>query len=223
MRKKGNEVMMPFFRNARHLFFKIKSYFIFLFVCVLIGFILPNLWVWHKGNKFIIASQPIAKREFAIVLGAGVHGLNLSGALRSRMTKAIELYKNHKIRHILVSGDGTEQFYNETLAMRRFAMQQNIPLEVLIEDPLGYSTYASIIRAKTIYDIKSAYIISQNFHLVRACWLADTQGISVEGVPTGGSMSDEWYYIIRETLARSKDFLMYLLDAEPPTLRGALF
>ena len=68
---------------------------------------------WQPADSPKAASTP-REREAAIVLGAGVHGLRLSNVLRTRMTAAISLYRDHKVKKILLTGDGTDFFYNET-------------------------------------------------------------------------------------------------------------
>lgn len=179
---------------------------------VLLGsfFLVTNLWVVTQGQSRTLTSDPIEPRDCAVVLGAGVRGFKLSGALRGRMLKAIELYNSRLVSRILVTGDGTDVYYNETLAMQKFAISNNVPAHVVMTDPQGYSTYTSIMRAKTQFRIESAYIISQDYHLSRAVWLANATGIDAWGVPTNVTNKDR-YYFIREMPARTKDFTLFVL------------
>lgn len=181
-------------------------------VFVLIGsfFLVTNLWVVTQGQSRTLSSDPIEPRDYAIVLGAGVRGFKLSGALRGRMLKAIELYNSRIVARILVTGDGTDVYYNETLAMQKFAISNDVPAHVVMTDPQGYSTYTSVTRAKTQFRIESAYIISQDFHLSRAVWLANAAGIDAWGVPTNVTNKDK-YYFFREMPARTKDFTLFVL------------
>ena len=158
-----------------------------------------------QNNEKILSSK-----EFAIVLGASVHGDELSGALRGRMNVAIELYKKGLVKNILLSGDGTDEYYNETAAMRKFALSNGIPQESLLTDEKGLNTYATMLRAHEVFNAKSAYIITQNFHLVRAVWVARECGIEAEGV-SAGSLKDPWYYNLREFFARVKDYVLVML------------
>lgn len=152
----------------------------------------------------------LSSKEFAIVLGASVRGNDLSEALRARMKVAIELYKNNLVKRILLSGDGTDDYYNETAAMRKFALRNGIPQESIYTDEKGYNTYATMTRARDVFNAKSAFIITQNFHLVRSVWVARQCDIDAQGV-NAGSLKDPWYYYIREFFARVKDFIQVKL------------
>jgi SanA protein len=115
---------------------------------------------------------------------------------------------------ILLSGDGTESYYNETAAMQRFALQQGTLPNQIFLDPKGYSTYDSVVQAKSLFNIESAYFVSQSFHLARVLWLADSLGIHAQGIPTE-AIEDEAFYSLREIPARTKDFLLQFLEYVP--------
>src|SRR5262245_31836594 len=109
--------------------------------------IITNAWVFTSGSSRILDEEPHEPRSAAIVLGAGVRGRQqLSPALEARMRKAIELYRKGVAKKILLTGDGTEFYYNETEAMRSFAMREQVAERDLIIDPLGFSTYLSMLR-----------------------------------------------------------------------------
>ena len=154
--------------------------------------------------------QILGTKQFAIVLGASVHGNELSAALRARMNVAIDLFKNGYVKNILLSGDGTDDYYSETSAMRKFALFNGIPQENLYTDERGYNTYATMLRAQDVFNAKSAYIITQQFHLVRAVWVARQCGLEAQGVGAG-NLKDPWFYYIREFFARVKDFFLVKL------------
>jgi vancomycin permeability regulator SanA len=181
-----------------------------------------NLWVVAEGEKRILFTPPTETRDFVIVLGAGVHGVELSGALRSRMALALELYRKQLVRNILLSGDGTDPWYNETVAMKRFALMNDIPASRIFADAKGYSTYDSVLRAKEMFGVETAYVVSQKFHLSRVLWLSNAVGIDVLGVPTG-PVDGELYYSMREIPARTKDFFLHVLDYFPQGRREAPF
>lgn len=157
-------------------------------------------------NTVNINKKAMDKKEFAIVLGASVHGNELSGALLARMNVAIDLYKKGYVKSILLSGDGTDEYYSETTAMKKFALGNGIPQENILTDEKGYNTYFTMLRAREVFNAKSAYIITQNFHLVRAVWVAQECGIEAQGVGAG-NLKGPWYYYIREFFARVKDFV----------------
>lgn len=189
-------------------------FFIVLIASLVLLALASNLWVLLLGKNRLLRVDPIEVRECAIVLGAGVRGEKLSGVLRGRMEKAIELYQKKLVKKILVSGDGTDPHYNETNAMQRFAIRNAVPAEDLLSDPHGVSTYVSIVRAHSTFKVQSAYIISQEFHLARAVWLGNALGMDSWGIPTG-SAHDEWYYMFREVPARMKDFVLFVVRYSP--------
>jgi len=163
-----------------------------------------------------------ALKKTIIVLGAGVRRKELSGMLRCRMLRAIELYNTQKSNQILLSGDGTDPHYNETAAMRRFALQNGINADTVLTDPLGFSTYDSLRRAIEVFGIRNATIVSQDFHLSRAIWLADSFGIHADG-ESCDQTSAGLYYNLREIPARSKDVFLRWFDFAPRSNRDELF
>lgn len=146
------------------------------------------------------------KKDMAIVLGASVHGSKLSDALKARMEAAIVLYQNKLVDSILLTGDGSHSFYSETAAMKKFALKRGIPERSILTDEKGYNTYLSMLRAKNVYQAKTVYVVSQNFHLPRAVWIGRQIGLDTDGV-NAGTMERRWYYESREFVARVKDFL----------------
>jgi SanA protein len=173
----------------------IKKLLVFFVVLLISAGILIN-YVMGKGaenkdNKFV-------SKEFAIVLGASVHGNELSQALKGRMKVAIELYKRDLVKSILLSGDGTNEYYS------------GVPQEKILTDEKGYNTYSTMLRAHDVFNAKSAYIITQDFHLARAVWVAKECGIDAQGV-SAGRIKDPWYYYLREFVARVKDYIQVKL------------
>lgn len=188
-----------------------KYFSIFLLIMIAVLSIFGVFVNYQMEEEFSRIPQIPTVREFAIVLGASVHGTELSEALRGRMNAAIDLYNQGLVKNILLSGDGTNAYYNETTAMKKFALRQNIPQDNVLTDEKGYSTYATIVRAHDIFHARSAYIITQNFHLVRAVWIAKARGIDAQGV-NAGQLSGPWYYLCREFFARIKDYIFVKLN-----------
>lgn len=184
---------------------KKAGFFILLlfFLCIAVSFAISASM--HFSVKPYLRPSP-AKKDFIIALGASVHGESLSGALRARMNTTLKLYQDGLADKILMSGDGTDPYYNETAAMKKFARKRGIPNEILFADEKGYNTYSALFRAKTIFGAQTAYIVSQDFHIERAVWIARELGIEAVGVGAG-AMKNEGYYIFREHFAKVKDFL----------------
>ncbi|MEN9824889.1 MAG: hypothetical protein RI953_634 [Pseudomonadota bacterium] len=142
--------------------------------------------------------------------------------LKCRMTKALELYAAQHVDRVLLSGDGTDAHYNETSAMRKFAMQNGMLPDSLLTDPLGFSTYDSLRRAIEVFGIRKAVIVSQGFHLGRALWIASSFGIEARA-----ESCDDWnsslFYEVREIPARTKDVLLRWFDFAPRSRREEIF
>ncbi|NBW80157.1 YdcF family protein [bacterium] len=171
------------------------------------------------------ANSVLAESELSptlIVLGAGVRKKELSGMLKCRMTKALELYSAHQADRVLLSGDGTDTHYNETAAMRKFALQNGIVADSLLTDPLGFSTYDSLRRAIEVFGIRKAVIVSQGFHLGRALWIAASFGIQARAESCDDSNSSV-FYEVREVPARTKDVLLRWFDFAPRSRREEIF
>lgn len=157
-----------------------------------------------------------------IVLGAGVRRKELSGMLRCRMVKAIEIYSQQPQGKVLLSGDGTDPHYNETNAMRQFALTHHVGADHLLTDPLGFSTYDSLRRAFEVFGIRSAIIVTQDFHLSRSLWIARSFGMTAEGIACEQSSSG-FFYHLREIPARAKDVFLRWFDVAPRSNRDDVF
>ena len=213
----------PLIVKIIHGILKFIWFFITLFSLILFTifsfFLVTNVIMYVNSRSDFPPSTP---KEYAIVLGASVHGDALSGVLKARMETAIELYNKKLVKNILMSGDGTDSYYSETAAMKKFALKNGVPEDALVTDEKGYSTYATILRAKEIFNAKSAYIISQNFHLTRAVWIAREVGINADGV-SAGNTNDKYYYSIREFFARTKDFFQVIFKVSPYDEKSFIF
>lgn len=125
----------------------------------------------------------VEAKSVAIVFGARVMPSGrLSTMLRDRVATAADLYHAGKVSNILMSGDHHLPEYNEPGAMRDYAVRLGVPSEAILLDPAGLRTYDSCYRAKNLYHIENAILVSQAFHLDRALWLCEALGIEGVGV-----------------------------------------
>ena len=140
-----------------------------------------------------------------LVLGAGVkEDGSLSNLLRDRMTVGVSLMKKGVAPVMLLTGDSHEaETYDEVGAMTAFATENGVEADVILQDPLGLSTYASLWRAKNVYGMKKVLIVTQGFHLDRALYLADCLGLECHGVKCDITMALPMNYF-REWAARIK-------------------
>lgn len=129
--------------------------------------------------------EPLPAQTVGIVFGAQVRrNGSLSPVLADRVDAAIELYRKQKIKQILMSGDNSSVDYNEVEAMKRYALSKGIPESVITLDHAGFSTYESCYRAKAIFNIAQAVIITQNYHVPRAVYSCRKLGITAIGYGT---------------------------------------
>jgi SanA protein len=182
-----------------------KGCFTFLIILMAIG-LFPFVWrsavTWFY-ERHIYAVSEAPEEQVAIVYGAAVYrNGRLSGVLRDRMETAITLYENGQVQKIIVSGDNQDPDYNEPGAMMAYAVQRGVPPADIQPDYAGLRTYDTCYRAKYIFQVESAVLITQDFHLPRALFTCNALGIEAIGVtadrqPYRGA---RWYET-RETAA----------------------
>jgi vancomycin permeability regulator SanA len=139
--------------------------------------------------------------------------------LTDRLKVGIDLYERGSDMKLLMSGDHGSDDYDEVNAMKRFAIEEGVPSSDIFMDHAGFSTYESIYRAKEIFEADKIIIVTQEYHLYRALFIAKKLGIEAYGVNSdlrtyvGQSSRD-----IREIFARCKDLLYTTFKPEPTYL-----
>jgi SanA protein len=168
------------FRKILMLISRVIFSLILLFVLILIS---SRLYVLAetRGSIYQLTDSPQA--PVAIVFGAG---LRRDGSptliLRDRVETAVRLYQAGKVQKILMSGDNRFIEYNEPAAMREFAIGLGVPAEDIVLDYAGRSTYETCYRAKAIFEVNEALLVTNPFHLPRAVYTCQQLGIDVSGV-----------------------------------------
>lgn len=192
-----------------------------LFILIFLLFII-NLIVTHEASKYILdKNSSIPKVDAVIIPGAFVYSSGkVSDILKDRLDTALELMKNNKDLKIIVTGDHGDPNYDEVNAMRNYLEQRGIPTANIFMDHAGFSTYESIYRAKEIFDVNKAVIVTQDYHLKRAVYIARKKGIEAYGVTADKHVYVEIKkYQVRESFAICKDFfLVNVLRIEPKFL-----
>lgn len=187
-----------------------------------LGAVLVNLWVCRRARRFIVPAAQVKPAQTAIVLGAYVYATpgRLSPVLQDRVDTAIDLFRAGVVDSLLMSGDHGQDDYDEVNWMRIYAEQKGVPTSKIFLDHAGFNTYDTMVRARRVFQVESAVIVTNRFHLDRAVFLALSQGIRAEGVVADkrGYMEAS-YYEQREFAARCKAFLnVYLLRPDPAFL-----
>ncbi len=175
----------------------------------------------------ILAPEEAAKLndvDCILVLGCGVRSDGTpSDMLRDRLQRSVELYQLGAAPKLLMTGDHGREGYDEVDVMKSFAVDAGIASENVFMDHAGFSTYESVYRAKEIFQAKKVIIITQQYHLYRAIYIAQQLGLEAYGVasdyqPYYGQTKRD----IREVLARVKDFGTALFQPKPTYLGDAI-
>jgi SanA protein len=142
-----------------------------------------------------VPDQPVA-----IIFGAQVYDNDVpSPMLADRVKAGADLYKAGKVKVLLMTGDNHVDTYNEPESMRRYAMSLGVPYDAIVLDYAGFRTYDSCYRARDIFKVSSAILVTQAFHLDRALLTCNDLGITSVGVAADaeraeGYTSDSLFY-----------------------------
>jgi len=149
-----------------------------------------------------------------IVLGASVHSNGkLSPILQDRVDTALNLYEKGKVKRFLLSGDNRTDDYNEVSAMQNYLLDRCVPEAIIDIDPAGLDTFDSMYRSRKIYKVSNAVVVTQNFHLPRTLFIAQSLGLNYIGFPaSAGHYKTESSLIRREKLANVKAVFELLLN-----------
>ena len=180
-------------------------------------------WVESRYAATILPLEQVENQRVAIVFGARVYGSGrLSGMLRDRVDTAIALYKAGKVQKLLLSGDNQFADYNEPGAMMAYTIAQGVPAEDVQPDYAGRRTYDTCYRAKAIFQVESAVLVTQRFHLPRALLLCDQLGIEAVGVAADQRVYDPRSVAFSETREVPALFvaLLDLIRRAPPPVLG---
>ncbi|MBQ3038008.1 MAG: YdcF family protein [Clostridia bacterium] len=207
------------FKKVRRIIFFVIIGVVLACICAL--FINVNIVKLTRNNVYAIDNIKADDYDCVIVLGAGVRADNsVSDVLRDRLDTAIELYKNGVVPKLLMSGDHGKKEYDEVNAMKNYVLEKtNIPSDDIFMDHAGFSTYESIYRARDIFEVDKAVIVTQKFHLPRALYIARLLGINAVGVEADMHRYKGYkYFEFREFLARVKEFINLIIKPEPKFL-----
>ncbi len=183
-----------------------------------------NFYVVKSSEKYILGMNNAGEDyDCVLVLGCGVWGDRPSHMLEDRLLVGIELCKNGASEKLLVSGDHGRDEYDEVNVMKTFAIDRGLDSEDVFMDHAGFSTYESMYRARDIFKAKKVLIVTQEYHLYRAIFVARRLGLDAYGVTSdlreyGGQIFRD----IREVLARNKDLVYTIIQPEPTYLGEAI-
>lgn len=164
---------------------KKKSLKRLIVVILLLGFafLLPPVVVNNYGNQIYADAAGVPEAPVAIVFGAGLKKNGQpSDVLKDRLKTTLALYKAGKVEKILVSGDNRFENYNEPEAMYNYLVDAGVPKKDLVEDFAGRRTFDTCVRAREVFGVEKAILVTQEFHLRRALFTCEGVGIESTGV-----------------------------------------
>ena len=191
----------------------------------LVGFLtvyVVNLHVQSYTDRKLqtsITEIPVEKPpRVAIVFGAGVRSDGSpKDALYDRIVTAVELYRAGRVRKLLMSGDNPTHNYDEPTAMKQTATELGVPESDIVLDFAGRRTYDTCYRAKEIFEVRNAILVTQEFHQARALYLCNNLGVESVGITANRrKYIGENYWAFREFFSVfSAWFEMNFLPFEP--------
>ncbi len=144
------------------------------------------LWPWGVDRyykRFVYWPDDVPPTRVAIVFGARIYpDGRLSAMLQDRVETAAQLYHAGKVQKLLLSGDNRFAHYNEPERMMDYALDRGVPAEDIQLDYAGRRTYDTCYRAKAIFQLQSAVLVTQDFHLPRALFTCRSLGVEAVGV-----------------------------------------
>jgi SanA protein len=173
----------------------VRSGIIVVLLLGIVVLILPDIlrateWKYTYENV-----DDIPRSDVGMILGASIVRGKPSPILEARADAAIALYHKAKISKILISGDGESANYNEIDPVLSYVENAGIPQKDILLDYHGVDTYMSMRRAANEYHITRAIIVTQDFHLARALYLARSMGMTAYGLPADNSGSSIYNYV----------------------------
>lgn len=203
----------------------IKKLFRWLLVLALLAGVAVfgiNEYVKSVAREKLIKVETAAELQDVdciLVLGCWVDNGTPSLMLGDRLERSVELYEAKAAPKLLMSGDHGQEDYDEVDAMKRYALDRGVPSEDVFMDHAGFSTYESVYRAKEVFGADKIIIVSQEYHLPRAIYIAEQLGVEAYGVAAKDvNYGGQAYRDLREVLARVKDVGYCFLQPEPTFL-----
>ncbi|MFD4414628.1 vancomycin high temperature exclusion protein [Streptomyces sp. NPDC058251] len=188
-----------------------------MLLCVLA--LLPATWMYMVTGDRLRTTADAPRTEVAVVFGAGLWDGEPSPYLAHRLDAAAKLYRSGRIEVVLVTGDNSREDYDEPDAMRAYLTKRGVPDGRIVSDYAGFDTWDSCVRARKIFGVRQAVLISQGFHIRRAVALCQAAGVRSYGIGVDAKHDATWYYGgAREVFAAGKAALDAVFKPDPQFL-----
>lgn len=190
---------------------------VYLSIIGLIFVFLVNFYVKSQTNSLIFESiNQVPKTEVGIIFGAGINGDKPSKYLKDRLDAGILLFKSKKINKILLSGDNGNDAHDELTVMKKYCFANGIDTTKIYIDYAGFDTYSTMFRAKAIFKVDEAILVSQKYHLNRAVFVGNKIGIKSIGYSANvGSYNGYKYVCFREYFSVFKSIIDVIRNRKP--------
>jgi len=180
-----------------------------------------NGWILTRASERIFKSAAATPaNDVALVLGTSrvsADGVSANPFFHGRLDAAAELYRAGKVKHLLLSGDNSRTGYDEPAWMREELVKRGVPISAMTLDYAGFRTLDSMARASLVFGLRRCTVVTDDFHLARALFLAQAQGVEAVGcqsLPVPWKRS--WKTRIRELASRTVACLdVYVLHTQP--------
>jgi SanA protein len=186
----------------------LKTAGVFAFILILCAWVINAYVVVKAKSRMFTDPAAVPLVDAVIVPGASVYRSGkLSPVLRQRMEGALKYLGLRKGAKLVLSGHAIPGGYNETVAMLDYARRNDIPLADILVDEKGRSTYVTLLNFRRSSGIRRILIVSQDYHLPRALYIAQSMGFEASGLIVSedpGSASIP----AREYFTRLKDFIL---------------
>jgi SanA protein len=154
---------------------------------------LVALFFWATNSAVLASAEGrvytspglVPSRPVALVLGTSpVFKGSKNPFFEGRMDAAAELYRSKKVAKLLVSGDNGTRYYDEPTAMKEALISRGVPQADIVLDYAGFHTLDSVVRAHRVFGVDRCVIVTDDFHLPRALYIAHNEGIDAVGYQT---------------------------------------
>jgi vancomycin permeability regulator SanA len=169
--------------------------------------VVPTVWERAVAGPYLRDVSDVPQLRVALVFGALVDGDRPSTFLASRLDTAVALYSRHVVDQILVSGNDDRHGYDEPDVMRNYLVAHGVPADRIMVDHAGYDTWDTCVRARRVFGVSQAVLVTQAFHVARAVALCRANGVFGYGVGIGSAsigLGSTMYGYVREYFAAAK-------------------
>lgn len=185
---------------------KVVALIAIILISTILFIVILHLWVSNMYSKKRYTNvEDVPQEKVAIVFGAGLKDKQPGNVLRDRVAVAVDLYKAGKVQKIIMSGENSSIYYDEPGAMIKMAKDEGVPETALQPDYAGRRTYDTCLRARKIFKLDSAILITQSYHMDRALYTCNSLGVRSVGVTSDlHEYKGQNWYAVRDYFALVK-------------------